>query len=809
MRKNLCTAIFTLVASIAVQAREPELDFSPKPRPEPILHDLSKTQDVSGFLPDKVHIRTMTQSYCKYYEFALADGRIYAKKPGTDKWELFLKSGLPFRTAGGDKFDTPSAIREIACDADTLYAFDDQGIMYTVYFKKVLRQKLFKWTRIYGFPRNRYVQQNEMVLNKRGWSMGARREEILWYEDRYGNQHHWGTMGLETFYFLTEDGQHIRFCDSGLPPDFSRYIECPENGSFIAENISVSGDTIFLIGNRGTMYTRLIDFDTMGCDPMFFLYTYDAEKQSLRGDDYLSNYTAWALPAEDWAKQVPIPLEGKARLTKMISIAQTGQGNYTRELRVAGCDKDGTIGYWHKMLYENKWTFVPADLQLDESVWLDPSKEEYGKELTFSYEGYITKDGSKLDGIRCAVSGPALSSEDRCTLTMSFEGEDFSCTLFPVEKWTYLLRGSPGFDGSPRNYFVTPELDERKLENYSEPFRTILTDIFKGKNHSLFTWSALATTDYYEVDMDGGKLGSSYKIYMTRDGKDIHPFVFRGSAMLFQEGSDLESPMEARYLLDEGRTYGPADRQLVEDKIAANKELGRKLRAAIEQNDASRDSSELSRWGYNLLDLITRVTLLNKLNVPKIKQMTSFGWDIMNTNASLYRDLLAYSEWTYPAMLELVDIRLRYYGKLLKALDSGVEEAELKAGFHNSFTSYYQDAGLSARMAGGGDTMDPFRTEGLFPWFLIQKEDGTTILMRLKDSAQFILDGEKKIRFPAAFTVVSVVTGRKAPIPDKGKGLLDIGSYEGELCWDGTEAKVYVKDSIFGKKLVFRGRAGN
>lgn len=809
MRKNLCTAIFTLVASIAVQAREPELDFSPKPRPEPILHDLSKTQDVSGFLPDKVHIRTMTQSYCKYYEFALADGRIYAKKPGSDKWELFLKSGLPFRTAGGDKFDTPAAIREIACDADTLYAFDDQGIMYTVYFKKVLRQKLFKWTRTYGFPRNRYVQQNEMVLNKRGWSMGARREEILWYEDRYGNQHHWGTMGLETFYFLTEDGQHIRFCDSGLPPDFSRYIECPEHGSFIAENISVSGDTIFLIGNRGTMYTRLIDFDTMGCDPMFFLYTYDNEKQSLRGDDYLSNYTAWALPAEDWARQVPIPLEGKARLTKMISIAQTGQGNYTRELRVAGCNKDGTIGYWRKMLYENKWSFVPADLHLDESVWLDPSKEEYGKELTFSYEGYITKDGSKLDGIRCSVSGPALSSEDRCQLTMSFENESFSCTLFPVEKWTYLLRKSPGFDGSPRNYFVTPELDERKLENYSEPFRTILTDLFKGKNHSLFVYSALATTDYYEIDMDGGKLGSSYKIFMTRDGRDIHPFVFRGSTMLFQEGSDLESPMEARYLLDEGRTYGPGDRQLIEDKIAANRELGKKLRAAIEENNASRDSSELSRWGYNLLDLITRVTLLNKLNVPKIKQMTSFGWDIMNTNASLYRDLLAYSDWTYPAMLELVDIRLRYYGKLLKAVDAGEEEAELKAGFHNSFISYYQDAGLSSRMAGGGDTMDPFRTEGLFPWFLIQKEDGTTILMRLKGSAQFILDGGKKFRFPADFTVVSVVTGRKAPIPDKGKGLLDIGSYDGELCWDGTEARVYVKDSIFGKKLVFRGRAGN
>ncbi len=804
-------ALFTITVSMTIGAQ----DSVSLPLNDPVLFDLSETQDVSGFLPEKILLRTLTQSYCKYFDFALVDGRIYAKKTGGDRWELFLKTGLPFRSVGSDRFETPAAIREISCDADTLYAFDDQGIMYTIFFKKRMGENAFKWRRLSGFPRRNYVRQNELVLHKRGWSMGARRDDILWYEDRYGNQHHYGTMGLETFYFLTEDGQHIRFGDSGLPPDFSRSIECPEHGSFIAENISVSGDTIFLIGNRGTMYTRLIDFDTMGCDPMFFQYTYEVEEQKSRGSDYLSNYTAWALPAEDWARQAPIPLEGKARLTKMISIAQTGQGNYARELRVAGCDRDGRIGYWRKMLYEDKWAFVPAELSLAESVWLDPTQEEYGQEQTFAFEGYITKSGAKVDGVKCTVSGLALSSEDRCRFTMSMGNEEFSCTLFPVEKWTYVLRYAPAFDGTPKYYFVTPELNESKLDTYSDAFKEILYDIFKGKNHSLFAYSALATTEYYEIDIEGrgsnifldGRINNSYQIFMTKEGRNIQPFVFRGSTALFQSGSNLENPMDEKFLLDERKVYSVKERSLIEEKLVLNRELGEKLKAEIKTSVSSQETAELSRWGYNLLDLVTKVTFLNRLNFPKIKQMTSYGGDIMSSNASLYRDLLAYSEWTYPSMLELVELRVKYYGELIKLFDANELEASLKTGFHNSFPPYYADVGLADRLEGSGDSLSPFSMDGLFPWFLIQKEDGTAILMRLKGSARAILDGGKKYRIPAAFTVISVRTDEKTPIPDKGRDLSDIDSYEGEFLWNGSEARVYLKDSIFGKKLIFKGQA--
>ncbi len=103
--------------------------------------------------------------------------------------------------------------------------------------------------------------------------------------------------------------------------------------------------------------------------------------------------------------------------------------------------------------------------------------------------------------------------------------------------------------------------------------------------------------------------------------------------------------------------------------------------------------------------------------------------------------------------------------------------------------------------------MDLFSVDGLLPWFMIQKGDGSSILLRLDDSARAILDGGKKIRIPAAFTVVSGQSGKGTSFPDGGrKDLSNIESYEGEFLWDGSEAKVYLKDSVFGKKTVFRGR---
>ena len=62
----------------------------------PKLPDRPEKENLNGFLPDKIYIKTLTQTFCKGFEFCLVDGRIYSKTEEDDNWELFLGKGLPF-----------------------------------------------------------------------------------------------------------------------------------------------------------------------------------------------------------------------------------------------------------------------------------------------------------------------------------------------------------------------------------------------------------------------------------------------------------------------------------------------------------------------------------------------------------------------------------------------------------------------------------------------------------------------------------------------------------------------------------------
>ncbi len=784
---------------------------------ERLLYDITDSQDVNGKFPDKVYIRTRTQSYCKYFEFVLHEGKIYAKRPGEKNWELFLKTGVPFTKTLKDIawFPTPKEVCEISCDADNIYAVDEQGIFYYCFIDSSAPVKTFFWQRLIGFPKTKYLQLNDLVLSMRGWCMGTRRKDILWYEDIYGVQHHWGTMGIETYYFLTEDGQHIRFTDSGLPVDFSRTIQNPENGTFIAQNINVSGETVFLIGSKGTMYTRLIDFDTMGCDPMFFQYTYEKISKSSTGSDYISNYTPWALPSEDWVKQPKIRLAGKARLTKMLSIAQTGRGNFARELRVAGTDKDGNIGYYHKMLLDTEWAFEEAPLILKEEMFLNPSLPEHGENYVADYKGLIFKNNSIINGLTCTIKNVGLDSEDRCTLEISNGTESFECKIYPIEKWTYIKRYNPGHDGTPRNYFITAELDEKRLTSYSKEFRETLTDILKDKHHKLFAFSAEATDTYYQIETEGydtrllvgGGAKNTYSFFMTKDGKNCeNPFLHKRNSALVQFG--ITDPLSDNLLLKEDYEYSINDYAEISAKIEANRMYAKQIRTIIDENWKSFSSANLSRWGFHLADLITRITFLNKLNFPKIKQMTSFGNNIMSTSAAVYNDIASYTDWSFPSILELTELRIRYYTNLLNELQTDTEESKkLSPQFHNSYKGFYEELNLPEHLTqdDGTATLDMFELGTMFPWFVLKKSDGTVLLIRLKNFAGTILDTAKPYQFDVSFCLIT--------LPDSSLNqrrnntfMKDINSYTGQFEWDGTTARLYVKNAVFTKRLLFKGQ---
>ncbi len=670
------------------------------------LYDTTETTNISGQLPEEVHISTLTQAFCTGYSFCLHNGRIWVKTDDSTQWELFLSTGLPFykgsKHFAKDKwFDPPQAICEIACDDDTLMAFDTNGAMYRCYIKDTTPEKPFVWTNGFGWPAKDTFYQLPSVANKRAWAMGVRRQSVLYHEDIFGNQHHYGTMGLETLYFLCENGQEIRFTDSGLPTDLSRSILGPERGSFIARNMSVSADTIFLINDAGEMYTRLIDFDTMGADPMWFKYTYKAYKQNLSGKDYLSNYTEWGLPNEDWHRQPSIPLEGKARLSRFICIFQNGQGNYARELRVAGTDSEGTIGYYHKSLRGQTWSFTPARLSIQEQDFI-PGKDAqpkllHGKPHEYSYTGHVLKNGQPVAGITCSIPDFTLTTEGSCTLHFDTSDAHTEIPLYLLEVWTYITRNKPGLDGTPNNFFATPVFEEKQLDTTNKELSHILHTLFGNKNKEIYSLVAEATDQYVEITST--KENDIYTLFLTKYNTALTPQFFKITSIYTQPLIQYYS--DDSLVLSPERTYTIDDTSEIHQKIQANIKYIESLHNEMEVYKKYYHGAFLFHWGFKTVDVLTTITLINKIvDFPKIKTLTHFGGTIIQKNAEKYKYLLAFQAMSYPYIVELVQKRLDFYQELLETIVRTQEPSKLNAALQADYTAYMKAAGIRTTYKG-------------------------------------------------------------------------------------------------------------
>jgi hypothetical protein len=666
--------------------------------PGKTLLNMEDSLSINGKLPEHVYIATRTQTFASGYEFCLSGGRIMMKKKNGSGWELFQKTGLPFSTKaqlpGRGWFLPPESVREIAADDDTLIAFDNFGRMYVCPLVKNHLDKKFAWSCTFGWPDKEQLVQNKLVENKLGWATGTRRGNIKWYTDRFGNEHHWGTMGVTTVYFLTKNGQEIRFTDSGLPADFSKTILGPERGSFIAENISASGSTIFLIDRTGAMYTRLIDYDTMGCDPMFFKYTYTAEKQPYKGSDYRSNFTPWGLPNEDWRRQPPVPLRGMARLTKYICIFQNGRGNDARVLRIAGMSPDGTTGYYWKNLTDNSWQFEKAKLLLPASSFLpaeDRGRTVRGNKNEYAYSGIILKDNKTVPGVSCSISDMTLTSEGSCTLTITKGAETKSVPLYLVEMWTFMKRYDPVFDNTPKSFFVTPHFSDTDISSADPDLNALLSALFSGRNLDLFSASATATGSYLAFDFSSKE--SSYTLVFQ--GKCTSEGTFAPLLPVSSSGKP-ETPGPA---LTTGKTYTAADVGTID--AVAESTNGRLQEIEVKSREYKEKAAvtQISRWGYTIADTLAALTLLNQVDIPKIKTITSFGGQLMKQNANNFHLLSEYKSLSYPYEVQLGENTLSECRRLkARILSSG--SAETDRLYRSNYPEYFTLIGLPQTVSG-------------------------------------------------------------------------------------------------------------
>jgi len=619
-------------------------------------------------------------------------------------------------------------------------------------------------------------------------------------------------MGLATLYFLSNDGQKIYFTDSGMPVDFSNSILGPEKGRYIAENLATSGSTLFLIDKTGKMYTRLIDFDTMGCDPMFFKYTYQKEKQPYSGKDYISNFTSWALPNEDWKREPSIFLEGKARLTKFISIRQSGQGNFARSLRVAGISAEGKTGYYYKNISDTEWSFKEAPLAITKNDLLPLAlpqnnltekqqniiKNYKGVSQELSYSGNVYDAyNNKIEGINCYISDFTMTSEGQCTLHISNGTEIKNFLLYPIEMWTYNVRYNPGWDGTPKYYFITSKFDNSELFSNDKNFQKILENLFGEKNTVLFAFSA-------EVNNNSMLAKSKLQDY------DFSPQLYKTSFSFYTY--PLNKYNSDKLILDSSKIYTGSDIPEIEQKIKNNKDYLTELTTHFQVIKKADYTTTLSRWGYNVTDLLMSVTLLNKLNFPKFKTMSSFGSELISTNASKYQALAENLSATYPPVINLINNRITYYEKLAKSLYTGIN-AKIDSSYKDDYISYLKLLNLPEKMYGYSPSSGKL-------WYLTQIEelpfanglllysdknnmnDAVYIYMPdfLDDMSKYLENTSKK-SFKTKVKFYSL--SKSNSIISKQAGIRNITDKTGYLEWDGSNLQIMVNTHWFLKEYLF------
>jgi hypothetical protein len=788
--------------------------------------EVNAAEDINGSFPDAVYIKTRTQTFNSYHYYILKDGLIWYKGIRGEplEWTIFMETGLPHNPLKKE-FHAPDYIAEISADADELVALSDEGRFYRFCFEWILLRPTNEWVDVQGWPTLEGLYMDRRAEGNRAWAMGKRNDEVKYYEDPFGNQHHNGTQEIATTYVLLEDGQEISYADTGLPCDFSRNFLGPERGTFKAASLSASGSTIFLISEGGEMYTRIADFDITGCDPMFFKYTYIPYKSNLTGNDYGSNLTPWALPPEDWRAQPAVPLGGKAALTRHITILQNGRGNAARELRVAGYDEAGKPGYWSKAIFGPVWEFVRAPLSFPAEAVLLTGEElaggsvrgERGPSPDVEMRGSHWTGNVRDEEWEYRVSGFNIL-EGSCALHISWGEETCTVILHPVEIWTYIRRDYlPGRTGPPKLYFVTLEIPGDALDGRSEAFQARVKEKFGAYDKVLFHYTMEASTNYMILwDGSEGLLVLSREPVIGDFWEHRYSWFFEGYEEIARYHSpELQVPKRTVYTREH---YAEIWR-----RIEPNRRLKRELETQIAEYEAMKKAAFSLNMVYSTLDFIGRISLLNFIDIPKIYTITRFGKRILKVNRT-YTDLISDNRiWIDRNLIDLLDIRIKSYTLMAERIARGEPAASFPAGFGETARGYWKIAGIPAELEGtfndGEDALPAFLSpelldQGFFGWILQAGEVPLfSFTVEIEDSPRIIYERNGKRAEDAPYHFRGTLSlnltnthGEGASYNKSIAPFLEGKRIKVDMSFDGKELVIRYKRFLKKDFIVFRGK---
>jgi hypothetical protein len=378
-----------------------------------------------GLLPPRVYLRTRTETFNRQYAFAVRHGAIYAQVPGHEWRRMELPPCFDGR------------VKSIAADDDEMIALDGARRVFTM-DNASKPGELFNWSSRWGTPfwlGPGYTLPDGLLAWS--WSVVSPIEDGNW-TDPAGNRHAIGNGKVSHIWALRNGGRRISFWDPWLPLDESYGICGPLRGRFRAVNLSASGSTLFVIGRRGDMFTRIYDFDLSGHDDFFFDYSYENQRGKGAGAPI-------QLPAAPWVHQPKVP----GPITRSISIHKVGRDLLHRTLRVRGIG-----GYWEKDFGAGgAWAFHAARLPGTARRLSNPRRDTSRRDLGRLHEMRYRAGRVEVRGFAVHCSPARLRVGG---------AHPFTLRLHSVDGLRQQPR-SAGLDDVAREYYGDVEVPRRSL----------------------------------------------------------------------------------------------------------------------------------------------------------------------------------------------------------------------------------------------------------------------------------------------------------------------------------------------------------
>jgi hypothetical protein len=283
--------------------------------------------------------------------------------------------------------------------------------------------------------------------------------------------------------------------------------------------------------------------------------------------------------------------------------------------------------------------------------------------------------------------------EGQCSLRIK-RGEE-SCTIIihPVELWTYLRRDYlPGRGSAPKLFFATLDIPENAFDGLSPEFSRELERKFRARDKALFQYVIEAAPDYVLM-----RNGDSEIFFLTGENFSNYFPEFRRT-WIFRAYDEIE-----RYELLglAGRSeFSREDYAEIRRKISLNENFIRELEDRINEYEAVKKTAFRGGVAYTAADFISHITLLNRIDIPKIATITSFGREILSVNKAYTTMVSDMRIWIDNKLLELLRIRLSVYTGLAEALAQGTGQVFLPPGYAETLSGYWEAAGLPSSLDG-------------------------------------------------------------------------------------------------------------